>query len=176
MNLQSAVSQNLCILCGTCTKEGLRYVIHSKAEGDYNKATCQFQRLPNELKNIFKFDRGNFLCKTCLKVLEKREKLICNLKAENNKLLSYCSGDVNDCHIQKRGLVNTEDSDEPARKFVGLNSEKGFHPAHTSTPVKYPVLERVQTTTTACASPKRSQHFAKETRSSETQDLGVKVS
>jgi hypothetical protein len=169
-NAMNSETVSHCILCQAYTKEGLRYIVYSEGNSSCNKATSLYKSLPNQLKSAFKFDRGNFLCKTCSKILEKREKIAYNLEAEEKKILAFGNAVV----CMKRGLTITEDNDAPARKFIGIKTDEGLSPPlYQSTPVRHPILD---TTTTACTSSRKSLNFAKQSASSKIQDLGVKVS
>jgi hypothetical protein len=89
--------EDICILCLNNSVPRNRFIINGK-ESVLNTASKLFNNLPNNWKctlttrfrNIANGDI-NFLCRTCLKLLEKRDRILSNLANVENKIQGHFS-------------------------------------------------------------------------------------
>ena len=123
----------ICILCSNVTTQGSRLIIHQN-EWTINSASKLFNSLPTswkcEFSSNFVETDVTYMCKSCLRVLEKRDRILTQLQEVNEKITAFLP--------KKRR--RDDDLSSPS-KYIALNENEApsqdFIPRVTSTPVKH---------------------------------------
>jgi hypothetical protein len=134
-------SKVICMLCSNHTVKGSRYSIDKSGNRD-NNATRLYNCLPFEWKSALSVrinttvehkELENVICRTCLKLLERRKRAVTNLTEVNNIIRGYLP----------KWLCETDFTSRP--KLIALSDDEEcesetFHhcdgPMMQSTPIK----------------------------------------
>ena len=90
-------SKVICMLCSNYTVKGSRYSIDKSGNRD-NNATRLYNFLPFEWKSALSVrintsveheELENVICRTCLKLVERRKRAVTNLTEVNNIIRGY---------------------------------------------------------------------------------------